>query len=408
MTISEPDGRLLQAVGVISGTSMDGIDVALIATDGRDAVSARAGATYPYPPDLRKVLQAVVADPGAAEKAPLDDVAAAVTGAHGDAIAQFLGGNGIPANEIDVIGLHGQTVIHLPERRFTRQLGSGEAIARRFGVTTVYRFRHADVAAGGQGAPLVPLYHKALASKLDQPLMVLNLGGVGNVTWLDGDTVIAFDTGPANALIDDFVQLRRGVPCDEGGKLASSGTPDKDMVAAFMRHPYFAKPAPKSLDRNAFHAVAAMVQKLPDADGAATLAEFTVASAAAALRQVPRPPLRWLVAGGGRHNSHLMRRLGEELKTPVTPVEAVGWNGDFLEAECFGYLAVRSLHGLPITLPGTTGAPSPLTGGEVCLAVMEDVTPPGLDTPGPGTPVSGSTGCPCLRTGPAPYATRGG
>jgi anhydro-N-acetylmuramic acid kinase len=366
MTTSEQHGKLLQAVGVISGTSMDGIDVALIATDGKDAVSARAGATYPYPAKLRKELQAVIADPERAEKAPLGDVEAAVTKAHGDAIARFLTDNAVPANKVDVIGLHGQTICHRPERHFTRQLGSGPEIAKRFGVTTVYRFRHADVAGGGQGAPLVPIYHKALAAELDQPLMVLNLGGVGNVTWLDGDTVIAFDTGPANALIDDFVHLRRGVPYDEGGKVAASGTPDKDMEAAFMQHRYFAKPAPKSLDRNAFHGIAAAVEKLSEADGAATLAEFTVGAVVAALRHVPRPPFRWLVAGGGRHNAHLMRRLADELKTPVTPVEAVGWNGDFLEAQCFGYLAVRSLHGLPISLPSTTGVPAPMTGGEVC------------------------------------------
>jgi anhydro-N-acetylmuramic acid kinase len=366
MTTSERQGRLLQAVGVISGTSMDGIDVALVATDGEDAVSVRAGATCPYPAELRKTLQAVIADPETAEKAPLDAIERDVTQAHGDAIEEFLADKGIPANKVDVIGLHGQTVCHRPERHFTRQLGSGAQIAKRFGVTTVYRFRHADVAAGGQGAPLVPLYHKALASELDQPIVVLNLGGVGNVTWLDGDTVIAFDTGPANALIDDFVRMRRGLPCDEGGQIAASGTPDKDMVAVFMQHPYFAKPAPKSLDRNEFHAAMAGVEKLSDADGAATLAEFTACSVAAVLRHVPRPPLRWLVAGGGRRNVHLMRRLAAELKTQVSPVEAVGWNGDFLEAQCFGYLAVRSLHGLPISLPSTTGVPAPLTGGEVC------------------------------------------
>jgi anhydro-N-acetylmuramic acid kinase len=196
--------------------------------------------------------------------------------------------------------------------------------------------------------------------------VVLHLGGVGNVTYLDDHAVIAFDTGPANALIDDFVRMRRGLPCDEDGRIAASGAPDQDMVAAFIQHPYFARPTPKSLDRNEFHAVAAAVERLSDADGAATLAEFTVAAVVAALRHLPRPPLRWLVAGGGRHNAHLMRRLAEQLKTQVSPVEAVGWNGDFLEAQCFGYLAVRSLHGLPISLPSTTGVPAPLTGGEVC------------------------------------------
>jgi anhydro-N-acetylmuramic acid kinase len=366
MTSSELHGKLLQAIGVISGTSMDGIDVALVATDGKDAVSARAGATYPYPSALRKQLQAVIADPEVAEKAPLDDVEAAVTKAHGDAIAQFLADRDIAPQKVDVIGLHGQTVCHRPERHFTRQLGNGAQIAKRFGVATIHRFRHADVAAGGQGAPLVPLYHKALASELDQPLMVLNLGGVGNVTYLDDDTVIAFDTGPANALIDDFILTRCGLSCDVGGQIAAAGTPDKDMVTAFLQHPYFAKPAPKSLDRNDFHSVATAVEKLSDADGAATLAEFTVGGVLAALRHVPRPPFRWLVAGGGRHNAHLMRRLAAELKVQVSPVEAVGWNGDFLEAQCFGYLAVRSVYGLPITFPSTTGAPVPLTGGEHC------------------------------------------
>jgi anhydro-N-acetylmuramic acid kinase len=361
---AEPPSKLSHALGVISGTSMDGIDVAMIATDGAEAVLPGVGATYPYPAALRDELLAIIADPQMAEEAPLREVEAAVTRAHGGAIARFLEKRSPP--ELDVIGLHGQTICHRPERRFTRQLGSGPEIAARFGVKTVYRFRHADVGAGGEGAPLVPLYHKALAAALPQPIMVLNLGGVGNVTYIDGDTVIAFDTGPANALVDDFVRRRRGLPCDLDGRIAASGTPDRSLVEAFMQHPYFKRPPPKSLDRNDFHAAAAAVERLSDADGAATLAEFSVAAAAGALRHVPRVPLRLIVAGGGRHNTHLMGRLAAALAIEVSPVEAVGWNGDFLEAQCFAYLAVRSLNGLPISLPTTTGAPRPLTGGEVC------------------------------------------
>ncbi|HEX2216789.1 MAG TPA: anhydro-N-acetylmuramic acid kinase [Xanthobacteraceae bacterium] len=359
--------ELSKAIGVISGTSMDGIDVALVETDGGLKVSAGAGGTYPYPPGLREELLAVIADPAAAESVPLTELETAVTAAHGDAIARFLTENAVPPGAIDVIGLHGQTIYHRPQKRFTRQLGCGAAIAARFGVRTVSRFRHADVAAGGEGAPLAPLYHQALAAELPHPLMVLNLGGVGNVTFIDGDTVIAFDTGPASAMIDDFVRRRRSIAFDAGGRIAAAGRPAAALVERFAAHPFFTRPAPKSLDRNEFHAAAADVEQLSDEDGAATLAEFTVLATIAALRQVPRAPLRWLVTGGGRHNAHIMRRLAAELRVPVEPVEAVGWDGDFLEAQCFGYLAVRTLLGLPLSLPTTTGVPHPLTGGEISL-----------------------------------------
>jgi anhydro-N-acetylmuramic acid kinase len=198
--------------------------------------------------------------------------------------------------------------------------------------------------------------------------MVLNLGGVGNVTYIDGSVVIAFDTGPASALLDDFVLERLGQRFDKNGGLAASGTADALLVARLMKHPYFDRPAPKSLDRNDFHAWAAAVEGMGDADGAATLAAFTVASAADALRHVPKRPLRWLVTGGGRLNGHFMRSLGATLGVPVDPVEAVGWNGDYLEAQCFGYLALRSLRGLPLSLPTTTGVPAPMTGGELWKA----------------------------------------
>jgi anhydro-N-acetylmuramic acid kinase len=238
-------------------------------------------------------------------------------------------------------------------------------VAEQLGIDTVSRFRHADVASGGEGAPFVPLYHRALATSLEQPLMVLNLGGVGNVTYIDGEVVIAFDTGPASALLDDFVLRRRGLPFDEDGRIAEAGSANEALLAAFMTNPYFDRPAPKSLDRQDFHARAKGVEALSDEDGAATLAAFTVESVMAALRHVPRAPTRWLVTGGGRRNAHFMRRLKQRLNVDVDPVEAVGWNGDFLEAQAFGFLAVRSVRGLPLSLPSTTGVPAPMPGGEL-------------------------------------------
>ena len=195
--------------------------------------------------------------------------------------------------------------------------------------------------------------------------MVLNLGGVGNVSYIDGDTVIAFDTGPASALLDDFMQQRRGLPFDEGGALAATGKADVAVLAALMDNPYFKRPAPKSLDRNDFHGKAHRVKHLSDADGAATLAAFTVESVAAALEHVPSAPRRWLVTGGGRSNLTFMRLLHQRLGVPVEPVEAAGWSGDHIEAQCFGFLAVRSLRGLPLSLPSTTGVPRPMLGGEL-------------------------------------------
>jgi anhydro-N-acetylmuramic acid kinase len=273
--------------------------------------------------------------------------------------------HGLDPTKVGLVGLHGQTVYHRPEVRFTRQLGLGERVAQTLGIDTVYRFRHADVASGGEGAPFAPLYHRALASELEQPVMVLNLGGVGNVTYLDGDTVIAFDTGPASALLDDFVLRRRGIPFDEDGRIAASGKVDERLVQEFMANPFFGRAAPKSLDRNDFHRRAQAVEALSDEDGAATLAAFTIESVVAALRHVPGKPKRWLVTGGGRQNGHFMRRLSDRLGVPVQRVEEVGWNGDFLEAQCFGYLAVRSRRGLPLSLPTTTGVPRPMPGGEL-------------------------------------------
>ncbi|WP_248307857.1 anhydro-N-acetylmuramic acid kinase [Bosea sp. AS-1] len=362
--LSDP-AAILSAIGVISGTSMDAIDVSLVTSDGRDRLSLGPGAAYPYRDETRRALQAVIADAERAASEPLAELEAAVTADHLAAIRNYAADQALDFGGVDLIGLHGQTIYHRPERRFTRQLIDGQAVADALGIPTVDRFRDADVAAGGEGAPFAPLYHRALVQGLDQPVMVLNLGGVGNVTYVDGDAVVAFDTGPASAILDDFMLRRLGRPYDADGALAASGRVHDDLVAGFMANPYFDRPAPKSLDRNDFHRRAQVVEPLSDADGAATLAAFTVESIVAALRHVPKRPRRWLVGGGGRLNRHFMERLAERLGVPVEPVETVGWNGDALEAQIFAYFAIRSVRGLPLSLSSTTGVPHPLTGGRL-------------------------------------------
>ena len=362
---------ILKVIGAISGTSMDGIDVALIETDGLFHVTPLAGRLYPYAPDLRNQLQSIIENPEIAEHGDLTEIEQAVSDAHSDAVLQFCKDICCDKkdicsdkSEIALVGLHGQTVLHRPERNFTRQLGLGQRMADLIGINVVNRFRHADIAAGGHGAPLVPLYHQALAHRFNKPLIILNLGGVANITYIDTQTLIAFDTGPASALLDDFVKTRTGRPYDENGALALSGTVNQPMLDAFMSNPFFDLPPPKSLDRQDFKLRAKCVETLSDADGAATLAAFTVHSVARALQHVPKTPVQWLVAGGGRLNNCFMQGFRKLLNVPVESVDTVGWNGDFLEAECFAYLALRSRLGLPLSLPSTTGVPEPMTGGE--------------------------------------------
>jgi anhydro-N-acetylmuramic acid kinase len=339
---------LTRAIGVISGTS--------IARVG-------PGATYPYAIGVAEQLRAVVADPARAA-GPLDALEREVTDAHVAAVDAFLADHALARDSIALVGLHGQTVLHRPQQRYTRQLCDGARAAGRLGLDVVCDFRSADVAAGGEGAPLVPLYHAALAQGLERPLMILNWGGVGNVTYLGRDgEIVAFDTGPANAPLDDFMRRRLGLSHDEQGALAAGGKVDEAMVATWMQDPYFRRPAPKSLDRNHFHALVAGAEALCDADGAATLAAFTVEATAAALPILPEAPKRWLVCGGGRRNATLMARLARRLGVSVEPIEAIGQDGDFVEAACFAHLALRSKRGLPLSLPSTTGAPAPMTGG---------------------------------------------
>lgn len=353
-----PTQKTLVAIGLMSGTSADGVDAALVETDGMAIRAFGPSLTLPYPATLRRALLDLMADPARAEADRT--LEPAVTEANAQAVRALLTLAGHPA--VDVVGLHGQTVLHRPDTQLTVQLGDGAALHRALGIPVVNRFRHADVAAGGEGAPLAPLFHQALAHAMSGPIAVLNLGGVANVTFVDGDTLLAFDTGPASALLDDWVGRHTGAAFDMDGRLARSGTVGRAALATLLAHPFFDRPPPKSLDRNAFDA--APVAGLSVADGAATLAAFTVHGIARAREHLPAAPRRWLVGGGGRHNAALMDGLRDTLGVPVDPVEAAGWDGDALEAQAFGFLAVRSLHGLPLSLPGTTGVNRPMPGGE--------------------------------------------
>jgi anhydro-N-acetylmuramic acid kinase len=356
-------GPLQTAIGVISGTSMDGIDVALIRSDGDARVETGPAATFAYPQTVTKALRAVVADQRAAEK-PQPELERQVTDTHVAAIEAFLARFAIAREEVALVGMHGQTVLHRPAERLTRQLCDGARAAEHLGIDVVCDFRSADVAAGGEGAPFAPIYHAAMAASLERPLMILNWGGVGNVTYLGSNgEIVAFDTGPANALIDDFILRRREVALDENGALAEAGRVHPQRLAAMMGDPYFGRPPPKSLDRNHFAGATALIEDLSDADGAATLGAFTVEATAAALGHVAEAPRRWLVGGGGRRNPFLMRRLRDRLGVTVEPVEAIGFDGDAIEAQCFAYLALRSRLGAPLSFPTTTGAPKPITGG---------------------------------------------
>jgi anhydro-N-acetylmuramic acid kinase len=365
--------KIRRALGLMSGTSMDGIDVALIETDGRNHVRRLGAASVAYPDDFRARLRAALDDARrltdrAARPGCLADVERELTERHAEAALRFIGDRTLQPSAIDVIGFHGQTVLHKPNAGLTVQIGDGALLARATGIDVVYDLRAADVAAGGEGAPLAPAYHRALAAKLPQrPAVFLNIGGVANVTWIGGDeALIAFDTGPGNAMLDDLVLRTTGAPHDQDGKLAASGKADERVVHAYLMHPYFAKAVPKSLDRNAF--APELVEGLSVEDAAATLTAFTVEAIVTAREHMPAEPAVWVVCGGGRRNRTLMRVLAARVENAVVPAEAVGLDGDTLEAEAWAYLAVRSLDGRPISWPTTTGVAAPMMGGVVARA----------------------------------------
>jgi anhydro-N-acetylmuramic acid kinase len=378
---------VLTVIGLMSGTSMDGIDVALLKTDGETVSAFGPARTFAYADADHAILAAAME---AAETltdrdqrpGPLAAAENLVTQRHIDAVRRFLDENDFAASDIDLIGFHGQTVFHDPARRLTVQLGDGGGLAQALGIDVAWDFRAADVAAGGQGAPLASVFHRALArhGKLDLPVAVLNIGGVANVTWIGPDgpessksensdpaagALIAFDTGPGNALIDDWMRKKADLGFDRNGDIARAGMPpDDDTLLTLMTDSFFELPAPKSLDRNHFSLMP--IDHLQLADGAQVLVYFTVSSIARARAWFPAPPNAWIVTGGGRHNGYMMEVLRRRLGTPVHAAEEIGIDGDAVEAQAFAYLAARTATGKPITFPGTTGVGAPMSGGRLC------------------------------------------
>lgn len=344
---------------------MDGVDAAVLETDGEAIARFGPSGFRAYAPAERATLRGALGrwpgDPG------LGEVEALVRRAHAEAVAQ--------CERPEVVGFHGQTLAHEPRGRGTHQIGRGDLLARDCGLPVVWDFRAADVASGGEGAPLVPFFHFACARWVgaETPVAFLNLGGVGNVTWVDPraaapeapGALVAFDTGPGNALIDDFLAARLGREFDADGAVAAAGRVDEDVLAGLADHPYLARTPPKSLDRQDFHPFLDRVAHLSTEDGAATLAALTALCVAEAARHFPEPVSRWLVCGGGRRNRTLMGMLAARANVPVEAVEAVGLDGDMLEAQAFAYLAVRVLRGLPTSAPGTTGVRLPVSGGRI-------------------------------------------
>lgn len=368
-------------VGLMTGTVLDGnIDVALLRSDGESIAEFGPWTLAPYPDGLRPLLVetlAQAADWGfsGAEPAIFAEAEARVTEAQSEAVARFLDEIGLPRAEVAAIGFHGQTVLHrapTPHRKGrTRQLGDGAAMARHLGITVVNDFRSADMAAGGQGAPLAAIYHAALLKRADAgpETAVLNLGGVANITWVDAAGVPhAFDTGPANAPLNDWIGRMGLGGMDRDGRIAATGRVDEARLARLLEHPYLAAPYPKSLDRNDF--TSAMADGLSDADGAATLTAFTAGAVDRALNRLPQRPQRLVLCGGGRHNPVMRREIAARAGVEVLMAEDLGWRGDAVEAECFALLAARTLRALPISFPTTTGVARALGGGVVHAAPM--------------------------------------
>lgn len=365
---------LRTAIGLMSGTSLDGIDVALVRTDGEAVVERGPSMGLSYDPAFRRRLQGALETAkaiGDRDERPGDlaEIERDLTLRHAEAVQTFLAENDLTPADIDVIGFHGQTVLHRPDAALTVQLGDGGLLARETGIDVVYDMRANDMAHGGQGAPLIPVYHAALAASLSgsagKAVVFVNIGGISNLTFIGGDgAIVAYDSGPGNTLIDQWVEAHAGIPFDQGGMIASEGRVDPDLAHRYLNHAFFTDPVRRSLDRNDFRPPEGRDASLED--GARTLAHVTAAAILRSARHLPERPKLYVVCGGGRLNRIIMgdlAALAEAERAEVVAAEAVDLNGDSMEAEAWAYLAVRSLRGLPLTFPATTGVKAPVTGG---------------------------------------------
>lgn len=356
-----------RALGLMSGTSMDGIDLAVVETDGEMAVKRGPSMFVAYDSAFRRRIEAALESAKSIDRrderpGDLTDLERELTIRHASAVSAFVERHGA----VDLVGFHGQTVLHRPERALTVQLGDGALLARQTGIPVVYDMRAADMEAGGQGAPLVPAYHVALAASLDQvelPVCFVNIGGISNITFVAVDgPPIAFDSGPGNTLIDQWVSREGGVPFDQNGMIASEGGTATAVVERYLDTPFFKRSGPKSLDRNDFDLDG--VAGLELADGARTLAAVTAKAILKSAEHLPAEPKVWVLCGGGRKNPHIVADMvAAAPDARVLLAEDVGLDGDAMEAEAWAYLAVRAKKRLPLTWPTTTGCRVPVTGG---------------------------------------------
>ena len=369
-------GKILTAIGLMSGTSMDGIDAALLKTDGENIIRRGPSLYVPYDDDLRgrwklalQTAKAVVERgdrPG-----DLADAERVLTLCHAAVVKSFLARHNLKPDEIDLIGFHGQTVLHQPDAGVTVQIGDGPLLASETGIDVVYDMRANDMVHGGQGAPLIPVYHAALSANLPDgfaaPVVFVNIGGISNLTYVGADGVLsAFDSGPGNMLIDQWVEVHTGRAYDRNGETASRGEMVPDLARRYLSSPFFSGNIRRSLDRGDF--LPPEKGEVSLEDGARTLAHVTAASIVKLADHLPQPPKTYVVCGGGRLNPVIMGEFADLAAAKgarVVSAEAAGFDGGAMEAEAWAYLAVRSVNGLPLTFPGTTGVSAAVTGGVI-------------------------------------------